>query len=121
MDFVENYQNFLLASGEIPESYYSRNKVHLNNYGTRKLLSNIGKVHRVAAQSQASVPDRSGRMYRRRIVRTLVKVGLATTKTDLPNFAIYVCVMDTLHKSVGLTVGMRVGRCVSHVRDATSV
>ena len=64
MEFVENYQNFLLASGEIPESYYSSDKVHLNNYGTRKLLSNIDKVHRVAAQSQASVPDRSGRMYR---------------------------------------------------------
>ena len=64
MEFVENYQNFLLASGEIPESYYSRDKVHLNNYGTRKLLSTIDKVHRVAAQSQASVPDSSGRMYR---------------------------------------------------------
>ena len=64
VEFVENYQNFLLASGEIPESYYSRDKVHLNNYGTRKLLSNIDKVHRIVAQSQASVPDRSGRMYR---------------------------------------------------------
>ena len=64
VEFVENYQNFLLASGEIPESYYSRDKIHLNNYGTRKLLSNIDKVHRVAAQGQASVPDRSGRMYR---------------------------------------------------------
>ena len=64
VEFVENYQNFLLASGEIPESYYSRDKVHLNNYGTRKLLSNIDKVHRVATQSLASVPDRSGRIYR---------------------------------------------------------
>ena len=63
MEFVENYQNFLLASGEISESYYSRDKVHLNSYGTRKLLSTIDKVHRVAAQSQASVPDSSGRMY----------------------------------------------------------
>ena len=65
-EFVENYQNFLLASGELQESYYSRDKIHLNNYGTRKLLSNIDKVHLVTAQSQAqaSVPDRSGRMYR---------------------------------------------------------
>ena len=62
--FVENYQNFLLASGELPESYYSRDKAHLNNYGTRKLLSNIDKVHRVTAQSQAAVPNRSGCMYR---------------------------------------------------------
>ena len=63
-EFVENYQNFLLASEELPESYYSRDKVHLNNYGTRKLLSNIDKVHRVTTQSQANVPDWSGRMYR---------------------------------------------------------
>ena len=48
-------------------------------------------------------------------------ICMATTITDLQNFAIYVCAMDTLHKSVGLTVEMRVGRRVSHVRDATSV
>ena len=60
-----------------------------------------------------------------RIVRTLVKVDMATTTTkaiiDLPNIVIYVCVTDMLHKSVGSTVGMRVGRCVSHGRDTTSV
>ena len=58
-----------------------------------------------------------------RIVRTLVKVGLATTIaiTEQPNIVIYVCVTDMLHKSVGSTVGMRVGRCVSHGRDTTSV
>ena len=47
--------------------------------------------------------------------------NITTTITDPPNFAIYVCAMDTLHKSVCLTEGMRVGRCVSHVRDTTSV
>ena len=26
-EIVENYQNFLLASGELPESYYSRDKI----------------------------------------------------------------------------------------------
>ena len=59
----------------------------------------------------------------RRIVRTRVKVGLATaiTITDLPNIVIYVCVTDTLHKSVGSTVGKRVDRCVSQGRDTTSV
>ena len=121
-EFVENYLNFLLASGELPEPYYSRDKVHLNNYETRKLLSNIDKVHRVMAQTQAPIPDRSERMHHP-AYRTLVKVGLATTIaiTDLPNIVIYVCVTDMLHKSVGSTVGMRVGRCVSHGRDTTSV
>ena len=49
--------------------------------------------------------------------------GTDFLRTDLITYsvAIYVCAMDTLHKSVGLTVGMRVGRCVSHVRDVMSV
>ena len=47
--------------------------------------------------------------------------GLTIAITDLPNIAIYVCVTDMLHKSVGSTVGMRVGRCVSRGRDTTSV
>ena len=34
---------------------------------------------------------------------------------------LYVLVTDMLHKSVGSTVGMRVGRCVSRGRDTTSV
>ena len=62
-EFVEIDQNFLLALGELPESYYSRDKVHLNDYGRRKLLSNIDKLHRVMTQSPASVPHRQGRMY----------------------------------------------------------
>ena len=62
-EFVENYDNFLLASGELPESYYLKDKVHLNNYGTRKLLSNIDKVHRIKRQSQ-SVQHSSDRVYR---------------------------------------------------------
>ena len=122
-EFVENYQNFLLASGELPESYYSRDKIHLNYYGTR----NIDKVHRVTAHSQASVPDRSGRMYRPAYRANTVKGRPGNNNntirvvTYLPNIVIYLCVTDMLHKSVGSTVGMRVGRCVSRGRDTMSV
>ena len=47
--------------------------------------------------------------------------GLTIAITDLPNIVIYVCVTDMLHKNVGSTVGMRVGRCVSRDRDTMSV
>ena len=33
-EFIDNYDSFLLASGELPESYYLKDKLHLNNYGT---------------------------------------------------------------------------------------
>ena len=63
-EFVENYDSFLLASGEIAESYYSRDRVHLNNYGTKKLLSIIDKVYRITGQGQSSVRNGSVRTHR---------------------------------------------------------
>ena len=56
-EFIENYDNFLLASGELPDSYYQQDKLHLNKYGTKKLLSNIDNDHRVSAQVQPSGPN----------------------------------------------------------------
>ena len=47
LQFIDNYDKFLLASGEMPESYIDNDKVHLNVSGTRKLLANIDAVHRV--------------------------------------------------------------------------
>ena len=57
-EFVQNYENFLLASGELPESYFLRDKVHINNYGTKKLLKNIDKVHRITRQSPSYVSNK---------------------------------------------------------------
>ena len=47
LQFIDNYDRFLLASGEMPESYFQDDKTHLNVSGTRKLLTNIDAVHRV--------------------------------------------------------------------------
>ena len=47
LQFIDNYDRFLLASGEMPESYFQHDKTHLNVSGTRKLLTNIDAVHRV--------------------------------------------------------------------------
>ena len=47
IEFIDHYQNFLLASGEIPASYFWKDKIHLNQHGTQKFLTNIDKVCKV--------------------------------------------------------------------------
>ena len=44
VEYVDNFKSFLLASGEIPDSYFLSDNVHLNSFGLRKLLSNINRV-----------------------------------------------------------------------------
>ena len=50
VEFVDNYNSFLLASGEIADIYFHKDKVHVNTEGTRRLLCNIDKLHRVTRQ-----------------------------------------------------------------------
>ena len=47
VEFVDHYNGFLLASGDIADSYYHKDKLHLNSFGTQKLLRNLDAVHRV--------------------------------------------------------------------------
>lgn len=58
IEFVENYDNFLPASGEIPASYFWKDKVHLNEHGKRKLLSNINDLCKVTNDQNSSQPRR---------------------------------------------------------------
>ena len=63
IEFIDHYQNFLLASGEIRASYFWKDKIHLNQHGTRKFLTNtdkVGKVKRSAVLDQDTV--QAGRM-----------------------------------------------------------
>ena len=53
VEYIENFKSFLLASGEIPDSYYQSNKVHLNNFGHRRLLSNVDRVHAIMSKRPA--------------------------------------------------------------------
>ena len=46
---------FLLASGEMPESFFHTDKVHLKDLGTRHLLSNIDRVVRVTKKTPTLV------------------------------------------------------------------
>ena len=41
IQFIDNFDTFLFASGEMPEFYFHADKLHLNVSGTQKLLSNI--------------------------------------------------------------------------------
>lgn len=44
IEFIDNYDSFLLTSGEMPASFFQHDKLHLNVHGTRRLLSSINKV-----------------------------------------------------------------------------
>ena len=53
--------SFLLASGELPATYYRYDKIHLNVNGTRRLLSNVDsscKITRPASRKQTAPPSR---------------------------------------------------------------
>ena len=52
--FVDNYDSFLLASGEMPDSYFHADKLHLKMSGSQKLLSNIDKVQSVRSVRKSS-------------------------------------------------------------------
>ena len=44
LEYINHFDGFLLASGEIPETYFDSDKTHLNMSGTRKFLRNIDSV-----------------------------------------------------------------------------
>ena len=38
INFVESYNSFLLASGDLADSYFHRDGVHPNSFGIKKML-----------------------------------------------------------------------------------
>ena len=47
IEYVDHYDSFILASGEMAEMYFFKDRIHLNRSGTRKFLSNIDNVFKV--------------------------------------------------------------------------
>ena len=47
IEFYNNFDSFLFASGELPKTYFKRDKIHLNYNGTKKLLSNTDRIIKV--------------------------------------------------------------------------
>ena len=49
-----NYDSFLLASGELPATYYHSDETDLNVAGTRKLLHNVDRRCKVTGPTSSS-------------------------------------------------------------------
>lgn len=62
--FIDNYDNFLLASGEMCTSFFQNDKLHLNISGTKRFLTNINKVIGVTNSSPYSNKLRLSHGYR---------------------------------------------------------
>ena len=65
LEYIDHFDGFLLASGEIPETYFDEDKTHLNMSGTRKFLTNIDSVCKVRNISNlATHNERASRTVR---------------------------------------------------------
>ena len=51
VEFVDNFKSFLLANGELPNTVFYNDKVHINAVGTRMLLANINGLHQIVRTS----------------------------------------------------------------------
>ena len=56
VEFVDHYNGFLLASNDIADSYYHKDKLHPNAFGTRKLQRNLDVVHSVTNPNAGTQP-----------------------------------------------------------------
>ena len=91
VDFIDHYDSFLLASGELPTSYYHRDKVHLNVGGTRKLLHNIDRLCKVAGSTVSSEAESRGRGPRSRGPRNVAPTDRRSQRS--PKFC-HICSMS---------------------------
>ena len=80
IEFIDNYDSFLLASGEMPHSFFQNDKLHLNISGTRRLLSNINKVVNIVRDS-----SRAGNPMRFQSLRSARTVSRSTRKVYHPS------------------------------------
>ena len=60
IEFIDHYNGFLLASGDMADSYFHKDKVHLNSFGKKKLLKNIDAVHQVTSANTNHAVPRNG-------------------------------------------------------------
>ena len=57
MQLIEHYNVFLLALGDIADSYFHKDKLHQNSFGTRKLLKNINVMYKVTnVRTHSKIP-----------------------------------------------------------------
>ena len=65
VEFVENYDSFLLANGQLVDSFYNKDKLLINMAGTRKLLNNINELHQIISTQPVTAHYRRRPGYHR--------------------------------------------------------
>ena len=48
IEFVDHYQGFLLGTGEMLDSCFQRDMIHVTSAGTKKLLNNINNIYQIS-------------------------------------------------------------------------
>ena len=63
--FIDHFGGFLLASGELPSTYFMKDKTHPNASGTRKLLQSIDKHCKITRSSEPQSTPLTSRQHTR--------------------------------------------------------
>ena len=93
VEYIENFKSFLLASGEIPDSYYQSDNVNLNNFGLRRLLLNVDRVHAIMRKNPAQSNDRQINNLQSGFCRPNGAHGYAKGKQFIQKFC-HICSKD---------------------------
>ena len=89
IDYIDHYNSFLLASGDIADSYFHRDMVHPNYSGIRKMLKNIDAVHGITNSHTGSRPYVPARRTSTYLKRSGFSSAFCTNGIDYRNRAKY--------------------------------
>ena len=89
IDYIDHYKSFLLASGDIADSYFLRDRVHPNSSGIRKMLKNIDAVHGITNSHTGSRPYIPVRRTSSYLKRSGLSSAVGTNGRDYRNRAKY--------------------------------
>ena len=109
IDYIDHYNSFLLASGDIADSYFHRDRVHPNSSGIRKMLKNIDAVQGITNSHTGYWPYVSARRTSTYLKRSGFSsaVAVGTNGRGYRNRAKYchICLIGGMtHMTAGLMV-----------------
>ena len=119
IEFINNFDNFMYASGELPKTYFKKDKIHLNYNGTMKLLSNIDNSIKVTNQ------DFNIKHRHLENISKLLDTGqaheLAGDLVQTLNCVLFSLNVAIVHKNVILKEGLLVSRIILLGRQSQGV
>ena len=89
IDYIDHYNRFLRALGDIADSYFHRDRVHPNSSGIRKMLKNIDTVHGITNSHTGSRPYIPVRRISTYFKRSGFSSAVGTNRRDYRNRAKY--------------------------------